>query len=465
MANVKSVSNAWLQFWDRRAIPILQESRNQLMGMIRRADLIRPGEVAEIVARDPLLTAQVLRMMNQRQKSSMSADVVAIESAILLIGVTPFLERFARAQTVESVMLPAHQAEYGQLLKRVFEARLARRLATVFANKRFDAKVGEIQAAAVLANLCESLAIISPHLDEQAPAASLDLLSLLEQWQMPTAILDLIRVDAEPATRSVLQHAVVPLSRQLERGWWQDEIQQRLLTIAGVLNFPAEQVWQLLTEQLLAFARKEGKSSQLYTPARYLVMLPGAWPTPASSAPAANLAAAIPAKDILAERMQALHLAGVQGVPTNQVMALAVRALAEGLGMQRIAFTLLMAAENALRARYVQGVTPTDPLHALRISLEKQHIFTKLLQKPQSFWLNADNYTQFSPHLPPELVAQIGAKSFCAMSIFVGAQPVGLIYADSGLDGTVNEFHYTHFKQICILASKALAHNARRSSV
>ena len=465
MANVKSVSNAWLQFWDRRAIPILQESRNQLMGMIRRADLIRPGEVAEIVARDPLLTAQVLRMMNQRQKSSMSADVVAIESAILLIGVTPFLERFARAQTVESVMLPTHQAEYGQLLKRVFEARLARRLATVFANKRFDAKLGEIQAAAVLANLCESLAIISPHLDEQAPAASLDLLSLLEQWQMPTAILDLIRVDAEPATRSVLQHAVVPLSRQLERGWWQDEIQQRLLTIAGVLNFPAEQVWQLLTEQLLAFARKEGKSSQLYTPARYLVMLPGAWPTPASSAPAANLAAAIPAKDILAERMQALHLAGVQGVPTNQVMALAVRALAEGLGMQRIAFTLLMAAENALRARYVQGVTPTDPLHALRISLEKQHIFTKLLQKPQSFWLNADNYTQFSPHLPPELVAQIGAKSFCAMSIFVGAQPVGLIYADSGLDGTVNEFHYTHFKQICILASKALAHNARRSSV
>ncbi|MBM5575468.1 HDOD domain-containing protein [Deefgea sp. CFH1-16] len=465
MANVKSVSNAWLQFWDRRAIPILQESRNQLMGMIRRADLIRPSEVAEIVARDPLLTAQVLRMMNQRQKSSMSADVVAIESAILLIGVTPFLERFARAQTVESVMLPAHQAEYGQLLKRVFEARLARRLATVFANKRFDAKLGEIQAAAVLANLCESLAIISPHLDEQAPAASLDLLNLLEQWQMPTAILDLIRVDAEPATRSVLQHAVVPLSRQLDRGWWQDEIQQRLLTIAGVLNFPPEQVWQLLTEQLLAFARKEGKSSQLYTPARYLVMLPGAWPTPARTAPAANLAAAIPAKDLLAERMQALHLAGVQGVPTNQVMALAVRALAEGLGMQRIAFTLLMAAENALRARYVQGVTPTDSLHALRISLEKQHIFTKLLQKPQSFWLNADNYTQFSPHLPPELVAQIGAKSFCAMSIFVGAQPVGLIYADSGLDGTVNEFHYTHFKNICILASKALAHNARRSSV
>ncbi|QZA79974.1 HDOD domain-containing protein [Deefgea piscis] len=465
MANVKSVSNAWLQFWDRRAIPILQESRNQLMGMIRRADLIRPGEVAEIVARDPLLTAQVLRMMNQRQKSSMSADVVAIESAILLIGVTPFLDRFARAQTVESVMLPAHQAEYGQLLKRVFEARLARRLATVFANKRFDAKLGEIQAAAVLANLCESLAIISPRLDEQAPAASLDLLSLLEQWQMPTAILDLIRVDAEPATRSVLQHAVVPLSRQLERGWWQDEIQQRLLTIAGVLNFPVEQVWQLLTEQLLAFARKEGKSTQLYTPARYLVMLPGAWPAPASTASAANQAAAIPPKDILAERMQALHLAGVQGVPTNQVMALAVRALAEGLGMQRIAFTLLMAAENALRARYVQGVAPTDPLHALRISLEKQHIFTKLLQKPQSFWLNADNYTQFAPHLPPELVAQIGAKSFCAMSIFVGAQPVGLIYADSGLDGAVNEFHYTHFKQICILASKALAHNARRSSV
>ncbi|MCB5194844.1 hypothetical protein [Deefgea salmonis] len=465
MANVKSASPAWLQFWERRAIPILQESRNQLMGMIRRADLIRPSEVAEIVARDPLLTAQVLRMMNQRQKSTMSADVVAIEAAILLIGVTPFLDRFSRAQTVEAVMLPAHQAEYGQLLKRIFEARLARRLATVFANKRFDAKLGEIQAAAILANLCESLALIAPHLDEQAPAACFDVLSLLQLWQMPPPILDLIRVDAEPATRSVLQHAVVPLSRQLERGWWQDEIQQRLVTIAGVLNFSLEQVWHVLTAQLLAFARKEGKSQQLYSPARYLVMLPGDWPAPVNTAKAVVSAAALPSKDILAERMQALHLAAVQGVPTNQVMALAVRALADGLGLQRIAFTLLMAAENALRARYVQGVAPTDPLHTLRIALEKQHVFTKLLQKPQSFWLNADNYAQFAPHLPSELVEQIGAKSFCAMSIFVGTQPVGLIYADSGLEGTVNEFHYTHFKQICILASKALAHNARRSSV
>jgi transcriptional regulator with GAF, ATPase, and Fis domain len=163
--------------------------------------------------------------------------------------------------------------------------------------------------------------------------------------------------------------------------------------------------------------------------------------------------------------MQALHLAGVQGAPTNQVMTLAVRALSEGLAMQRIAFTLLMAAENSLRARYVQGVAPTDPLQNLRISLEKQHVLTKLLQKPQSFWLNAANYAQFSPHLPIELVEQVGAKSFCAMSIFVGDKPVGLIYADCGLLGEVTDFHYQHFKQICLLASKALAHNARRTSV
>ncbi len=465
MANVKSTANlAWLQFWERRAIPILQESRNQIMGMMRRAEIIRPSEVAEVVARDPLLTAQVLRMINQRQRSSLSSDIVAIDAAIMLMGVSPFLERFARAQTVESLMLPTHQTEYGNLLKLVFEARLARRLTSFYANKRFDAKLGEIQAAAVLINIADSLSILASFLDEHAPTGSGDISELLSLWQMPEPIQVLIRHDAEPSTRSVLQHATVPLARLLQTGWWQDDVQQKLTTIAAVLNLPFEEVWHFLIVQLLTFTRKEGRSNQLNSPARWLAMLPGEWPLPASKTTPLT-ESLTPKKDLLSERMQALHLAGVQGAPTNQVMTLAVRALSEGLGMQRIAFTLLMAAENSLRARYVQGVSPSDPLQNLRISLEKQHVLTKLLQKPQSFWLNETNYVQFSPHLPIELVEQIGAKSFCAMSIFVGDKPVGLIYADCGLDGLVSEFHYQHFKQICLLASKALAHNVRRPTV
>ncbi|QZA79158.1 HDOD domain-containing protein [Deefgea tanakiae] len=463
MANVKSIAD-WLQFWERRAIPVLQESRNQIMGMLRRAEIIRPTEVAEVVSRDPLLTAQVLRMINQRQRTSLSSDVVAIEAAIMLIGVTPFLERFARAQTVESLMLPTHQAEYGNLLKLVLEARLARRLASFYANKRFDAKLGEIQAAAMLSNIVDLLSILAPFLDEKAPTHAGDVADLLSLWQMPEPIQTLIRKDAEPSTRSVLQHAVVPLARLLDKGWWQDDVQQKLTTTAAVLNLPFEDIWHFLIRQLLAFTRKEGRGNPLYTPARWLAMLPGEWPRPVSKVtPRAD--STVLEKDVLAERMQALHLAGVQGAPTNQVMTLAVRALSEGLAMQRIAFTLLMAAENSLRARYVQGVAPTDPLQNLRISLEKQHVLTKLLQKPQSFWLNSANYAQFSPHLPIELVEQVGAKSFCAMSIFVGDKPVGLIYADCGLLGEVTDFHYQHFKQICLLASKALAHNARRTSV
>lgn len=463
MANVKLTANqAWLQFWERRAIPILQESRNQIMGMLRRVEIIRPAEVAEVVARDPLLTAQVLRMMNQRERSSLSSDVVAIDAAIMLMGVSPFLERFARAQTVESLMLPAHQAEYARLLALVFEARLARRLTSFYANKRFDAKLGEIQAAAVLINITDSLSILAPFLDEHAPTDSGDLAELLSCWQMPEPILALIRQDAEPSTRSVLQHATMPLARLLQNGWWQDEVQQKLTTIAAVLNLPFESVWHFLILQLLTFTRKEGRSHQLYSPARWLAMLPGEWPRPEPTLKPQSEASK---KDVLSERMQALHLASVQGAPTNQVMTLAVRALSEGLGMQRIAFTLFMAAENSLRARYVQGVSPSDPLQSLRISLEKQHVLTKLLQKSQSFWLNAANYVQFAPHLPIELVEQVGAKSFCAMSIFVANKPVGLIYADCGLDGAVSEFHYKNFKQICLLASKALAHNARRTAV
>ena len=122
MANVKSAeSHAWLQFWARRAIPILQESRNQLMGMIRRAEMIRPSEVADVVARDPLLTAQVLRMINQRERGSLSSDIVAIESAIMLIGVMTCLAsvillgidgRFVNADTYPEVSLTLYHVQF-----------------------------------------------------------------------------------------------------------------------------------------------------------------------------------------------------------------------------------------------------------------------------------------------------------------------------------------------------------------
>ncbi|WP_157314693.1 HDOD domain-containing protein [Chitinibacter sp. GC72] len=457
MADVATGYQAWLN----KPLPILQASRNQIINMVRRADKIKPAEIAEVVLQDPLLAAQLLRTVNHRNKTALTADIAAIESAILLIGVVPFLDRFARHATVESVMLPALQQEYSQLLKWVFQARVQRKLAHELATQRYDSKVDVVQIAALLQPLQQILPILA-----RAPAigiadASVNVSQLLQAWQYPVAVTDLLGIMAEPTPRYALHKALLAAVELLEQGWWQPQLQSHLQTMALILGQEVGDVWRTLTKYLLRLTRQLGEQGPFFSPARWLVMQPGDWPVPVVKKAASAVAEPEKVeKDVLVERMQALHLAGIQGAPTNQVMSLSIKAIADGLGMQRIVFALFMAGENTLRSRYVQG-SDTDALRKMVISLQEMHLFTRLLQKPSSIWLNAGNAAQYRPLLPSEFREQVLADGFCAMSIFVADKPLGILYADPGSTGQVSDYQYQHFKQISTLTSRALAHNAR----
>ncbi|WP_410498402.1 HDOD domain-containing protein [Chitinibacter sp. S2-10] len=459
-------------------LPILQSSRNLIIAMLKRMNRIKPSEIADVVLQDPLFTAQVLRIVNHRARTPLAADISAVESAILLLGVEPFLHRFARHTTVESLMLPEQQQEYASLLRWVFNARVMRRISKDFAIQRYDSKVDAVQIAGLLRALKNILPLITPSVSET------DLVSLLTAWQFPTAIVELLGPMPEPTPRYALQKALFSVMDCLEKGWWLPQVQTNLQTIALLLGKENGDIWQTVVRILLAQTREMTGKTSFFSAARWLVMQPGEWPVSVvkRQAPAQQLSqeaikpAPLPVeepshtykpvkieKDLLLERMKALHQAGVQGAPTNQVMSLAIRAMADGLGMQRIVFALFMAGENALRFRYVQG-QGMEGLRQLVLSLDEMHLFTRLLQKQSSIWLNTTNYQQYQPILPIEFKSQLDAKSFCSMSIFVADKPVGLLYADPGPQDQVSEHQYQYFKQISTMVSRALAHNARRST-
>ncbi|WP_273427921.1 HDOD domain-containing protein [Chitinibacter tainanensis] len=454
MATVAAATSAWFA----KPLPIMQASRNQIAGMAKRADRVKPAELSDVVLQDPLFTAQLLRLVNDRVKGGLTADIASVESAILLVGVEPFLERFSRHATLESVLLPDGQQEYALLQKWVFHAQLLRRVARDLADQRYDAKVHEVQAAALLLTLRAILPLMAKVLDPQHSQQAVDIPALLQHWQFPPVVIELVGEMTAPTPRYVLFKAMIPVLEKLESGWWDPDIQSQLATMATVLGQEIGEVWNTLCKCIVRQTRRLPANAPFYSSARWLVMQPGEWP---QAAQAAAPASAEQGKDILVERMQALHLAGLQGAPTNQVMSLAIRALAEGLGLRRIAFALFVAAENNLRMRYVQG-EHTEGLRQLVIPLQEQHLFTRLLQKPASIWLNSGNLAQYVPLLPIQFSEQLGADQFVAMSIFVSDKPVGLLYADAGGNQPVSDFQYQHFKQISTLTSRALAHNARR---
>jgi hypothetical protein len=450
MADVNEQKAAtWAAFWRGKSLPILPETLAELGRQSRRIDRVQAAQIAEIVMADPLLAVQVLRFINQRERTSLAADIVSIEKAVMLMGVQPFFDRFSRLQSIETVM-PADSPAAVQLQQLIIETDLLLRLSRELAEQRYDARPEEIIMAALLAKLNDMLTLLAPVLDSQAPPPASQLAPLLKVFRIPDVIVGLLEDRGEAVPRETLQLAIVSLLHHLRRGWWMPEIGHELARAAGALGCEPADVWQSCCRHMLALVRE--KHLRDYLPAICLPMQPGLWPAPATPQSKPE-----PRQDPLPRLMQALHLAAIKGASSNQVMNMALTALSEGLGMRRILFALHMPAERTLRARFLKGVASSDPLHDLVISLDKPHLLSQLLQKPQSVWFNRDNAARLLPLLPEILLKQSGQESFCLMSIFVGNKPLGVIYADRHGADAVTDDHYQHFKQICLLTGKALA--------
>ncbi|SFN22167.1 hypothetical protein SAMN05660284_00896 [Formivibrio citricus] len=441
-------------------MPILETTRTELQQLLRRAERVRTSEVAEIVQKDPLLMLQALRFIGNRSRTSLAAEVVSIENIVMLMGVAPFLERFSALPTVESILLPKYPDEYRAFLGEVFLSRFAARLALVYAYWRYDAHPEEITAATILSRCMKMLGLVGGKMDAKLPPQAGNLDSFLEGIGLPEQVCKLVRKDDEAPPRVAMLRAVMQLVDAFNQGWWQPEVQQEVDLIAGILNMEPDEVWQALCRAALTMARDPARFEGIDQPARWLPMLPGAWPKPPEAAPVAPVQEK-PVPDILSQRMQALHLAGKTGAAARDIMALTVRALAEGLGMKRIVFNLMTPGKPELRARYVLGVPKEHPLRQLVVQLDAQHLFVRLLEKPQSIWFNPVTAKQFGPLLPAGFQAQYPAEHFCAMSVFVGEKPLGLIFADCE-ESPLTEHHYQHFKQICLLTTRALTHSAIR---
>ncbi|HSC80956.1 MAG TPA: HDOD domain-containing protein [Chitinolyticbacter sp.] len=472
-----TLSDPWIAYWSGRALPSLKVTRERLQPLMRRPERTSPGEIADIVLRDPLLAAQVLRAANQRVRSGLAADVVSIESAVMLFGVAPFFERFCRGPTMDELMAgdPARLRAYRAT---ILEIRYAARLARDYAQRRLDARLDEVYIAALLQGISPLLALVAG-LDPAGPAPMPQVTELLVSWRLPEAIIGLTRERGDGQARLNLQQSALRLAAALQLGWWQPEVPRELHAIAAILQQPEDAAWETAAALMLSYARRDYAEEAAMPAARWLPMLPGPWPrppapakapvqatTPAQSAPLPVPPAAVPVvvrtvqPDPMVERLSALYHAGKERAPANQIMSLAVRALAEGLAMRRIVLALLTPDGLQLRARFCQGAGESDPIRRLEISLAPPTLFSRLLERPQCIRVEAPHRGEVKALLPPELLRQIGHEAFCAMSIFVHDKPLGILFADRIT--TISDGDYQQVRRVCQLTSQALSASAGR---
>lgn len=454
-------TETWLAFWEQRPLPLLQSTKTALEQFSGRAETARTDEIVALILRDPLLTTTALRLVNQRPRTGLISDVVAIENVVLLMGVNALLDKFSKLPTVESILLPKLPAAYVALLREISTARLAARLAREFANLRYDARLEEIYVTALLAGLPKMLRIVESGLAQQPPKVDLGVaaLPLFARWRLPEVFTTLLDDSGSATQRSMMQQAVLRLADRLQLGWWQGGISDDIHLVASTAGIDDGACWEVICKALLHFARKDWPYPQIFPPARWLVMQAGEWPRPPAKAEAK---APEPAKPTFEDFLRELQRTGHTPASFNQVMALAIRALSEGIGVQRIVFALLLAGQNALKARYVVGASGDDPLRGFHIDLGAPHIVTRLMLKPQSIWLNRGNQAQYEALLPKSLRQSVGEGEFFAMSLFVEDKAVGLFYVDNRNAAGLTEAQYNAFKQVCMVTGQSLTRQAQR---
>ncbi len=152
------------------------------------------------------------------------------------------------------------------------------------------------------------------------------------------------------------------------------------------------------------------------------------------------------------------HVAGSLQVQLTRVM----KQLRDNAGLESAMFALITPDRKSIRAKFVICADKAASIKTFQVSLEKRNLFSILVSKPQSFWLNRGNRKKYLPAIPQYLRNSINTQGFFVNSVFVNDKAVGILYADSGNITKLNNGSFTYFKQLAEQLSKDLSNTGEK---
>ncbi len=456
-------SKVYERLQDKR-LPVLRVHRERCLELLQD-DRRALSDLIPIITLDPGLCAGVLSHVNQRRKAK-DEGISTIDSAIGLLG-KQSLERIVRAIPVLEDIVASHEAtaEFKRLLWRAYHAS---HQARAWAELKGDKFPNEIYSAGLLRYLGDMMlcahepteyqrinALVAGQGLSDAAAQSRTLGTTLDavgqalgqRWglaQITLAGLDPVNVFNYRSMGIVLAGEIARLA---ERGWYTEAMLTCVGEIADYLSRGEDQVASCLHQTAVDVART--------------IELDGARPAAANLVfPPGEIAADTPPRaaetpkpaDILSLTIPRLK----QCKSAGEVLHLVVNALHPGGGFSRALFYLLNQDKTALVPRFVAGVGAQTPLAKGALAMDKAPLMRQVLKQPVAAWIKDDNYMKYSQGLPKPFIEAVRSRRFFLMSVFIGAKPIGVVYADAEGE-SLTEAQYKQFKMLCTLASKAVA--------
>lgn len=261
----------WVARLGEADLPILRSTARRWERLaLAGDDRLSPHDLAELVMRDPLMTARLFVHVKRRFGKRDMAEITTANRIIVMLGVPPVLRAFQGSVLVEQ-LLSSHRLALKGLTRVILRARRASAVAGAFAALRNDPSFDEIMAAALLHDMAEMLvwcyapalaletrrrleadpALRSAHAQEAVLGVRLmDLqLELVRRWRLPPLLVTMMDDDhaGNPRVRNVM--LAVNIARHSAGGWENAALPDDYRDAAALLSTTPARVEELVRPQ------------------------------------------------------------------------------------------------------------------------------------------------------------------------------------------------------------------------
>lgn len=257
----------WVYILTHADLPVLKQTARDLATLRADDKRLNAHSVAEVIARDPIMTVKLLRYLQQHKGRAQTTEVVQVEQALLMLGLEPFFNKVAPQPLVEEI-LKKHAVALVPLLRVVNRSYRASEYARDWAVQLRDLHYEEVRVASLLHDIAEILmwcfapgqmleirdmqqkdkTLRSRGVQKQVLGFSLDELQkeLAVHWGLPELLLMLMNDSGTKQPRVRTVELAVNLARHSANGWDDAALPDDYKGIGELLRMPAEQVMAMV---------------------------------------------------------------------------------------------------------------------------------------------------------------------------------------------------------------------------
>lgn len=462
--------DAWVDVLARKSFPLMLPTVTG-MKAIDESEGSSIDRLCDKMLHDPSAILTILRKVGAVPRGRLSSDVTSLESAAMLIGFSAVKQMASSAEVLDPEEASVRTRGYMQVTSRAFHAAYQ---AYDWAVRRADMMPKEAFVAAFLHDIGkmamwlhsseEMQQIKELRLRERMPfdeaqyvvlGFSLEQLSLelAKRWKLSEMLVDVLSPDMACNQRIYGVMLACQLARLADEDWYSSEMQECIEHVATYLGLNYSATVHLIHQNAVEAARE----TEYY-----------------GAIPAANLLPLIPVPEEEDEESELKHFCltpqpaiyaevvreiqdNAESINLNALMGLVMKGLHDGLGLNRSVFAMLSQDRSSVKARYLSGTDNDPEFSQFELPLEPSNLFTHLMKKQQSVWINDENRDKFWKLLPDRFKNLIKTDSFYASSVFIDDKPIGLFYSDRHIaDCHLDEDSYKHFKSLVHLAGRTL---------